>query len=112
MSGRKDDDLRLLTKAAELFARLSGTYPPEKVESSILSCGVPIEDQIVRLRLTYERYMDSTSCDLRDLVLMAKRGDMLLQFGSYVRLDEMMKTGRLDRLYKRRLRETKDTEAP
>jgi hypothetical protein len=104
MGSREQRDLQLLTKAARLFARVTGSYPPDKVEESILSCGIPVEDQVVSLRKAYDRYIASSTYPLSDLLDMAKRGDIILQFGVYVRLDDILKKGRLDRIYRKTVR--------
>jgi len=103
LMGRKDDR-RLLIEAAELFAKLSGLYPPDQVETSVDECGQPIKAQVVSLRDTYERYLDESTCTMRELVIMAGRGDIILRFGIHVRLHELLTEGRLGRIYKREKR--------
>jgi len=104
MTPRRNTDMQLLADAAKLFAKLSGACEPGVMAASLQSCGSSVEDQVVSLRRAYERYLDESSCSLRDLVAMAKRGDMILRFGIYVRLDALMTSGRLDRIYQRALR--------
>ena len=105
MRPSRKTDLQRLTEAATLFAKLSGACLPESVASSLEACNEPIGDQVVSLRQAYERYLAECSCPMQDLVAMAKRGDMLLRFGAYVRLDDILKTGRLDRLYRKTLKQ-------
>lgn len=104
MGSREERDLQLLTRAAQLFAKTTKLYPPDKVAESIQTCGRPTEDQVVSLRRAYDEYIKTSTYPLTDLVKMAKRGDMILQFGVYVRLDEMMKKGRLDKIYRKAIR--------
>ncbi len=106
MGSREERDLQLLTRAAELFAKVTGLYPPDQVAGQIEACGIPVGDQIVSLRTAYDNYINTTTYALSDLVGMAKRGDMILQFGIYVRLDETLKKGRLDRIYRKTIRST------
>lgn len=104
MGTREKRDLQSLTTAAELFAKVTGLYPPDQVAESIVSCGRPIEDQVVSLRESYDKYINTETYPLIDLVSMAKRGDMVLRFGVYVRLDDIMKKGRLDKIYRKAIR--------
>jgi hypothetical protein len=104
MGSRKQRDLQLLTKAARLFARMTGSYPPDKVAETILACGIPVEDQITSLRKAYDRYIVSSTYPLSDLVTMARRGDIILKFGTYVELDDLMTKGRLDKIYQKAIR--------
>lgn len=107
MGSREKRDLQVLTTAAELFAKVTGSYPPEQVAEQIASCGIPVEKQIVSLRQAYDKYISTSTYPLIDLVGMAKRGDMILRFGVYVRLDEIMNKGRLDKIYRKTIRSTK-----
>jgi hypothetical protein len=107
MGTREKRDLQSLTSAAELFAKVTGSYPPEQVAEMIASCGISIEGQTVSLREAYDKYINTSTYPLIDLVGMAKRGDMILKFGVYVRLDDIMKKGRLDKIYRKAMRSTK-----
>jgi hypothetical protein len=104
MGSREERDLQRLTVAAELYAKVTGSFPPDKVAESIRTCGRSVEDQVVSLRAAYDKYITASTYPLSDLVQMAKRGDMILKFGVYVRLDTIMTKGRLDRIYRKAIR--------
>ena len=101
MNARQARDLKLLGDAARLFAKVSGACSLDQVDESLDLCNRSLPEQVVSLRDAYERYLDECSCTMRDLVAMACRGDMLLRFGAHVRLDNMLRSGRLDRIYRR-----------